>query len=182
MINFHGGHKKEKNLPVKIISIGGLYVTDQPMILQTVLGSCVSVVLFDPVKKIGGMNHIILPGTFIESEAERMLEEKDSKYGIFSIEKLLYQMEEFGSKRGDIEAKIFGGSLMGRDPNINSILSIQESNVDFVKAFLSMARIKIVEEKTLDDDAIKICLDTQTGHVDVIKLKSEHSTLKKKSK
>lgn len=151
------------------VPIGGLFVTDKPAIIYTLLGSCVSVTMFDPIRKIAGLNHIVLPGTFVENDYEKMLDEKDSRYGIFSIEKLLYDMEALGSERKNIEAKIFGGSLMGREGR--SVLNVQESNVDFVKAFLTMARIKVIEEVVLQQEALKIYLNSSTGEVKVVKVK-----------
>ncbi len=44
------------------IGIGELHVATEPTVISTILGSCVSVCLFDPVGKAGGMNHILLPG------------------------------------------------------------------------------------------------------------------------
>ena len=44
------------------IHIGDCYVSTEPAVIYTVLGSCVAVCLFDPVRRIGGMNHILLPG------------------------------------------------------------------------------------------------------------------------
>jgi len=153
-----------------IVSIGGLAVTNKPAILQTLLGSCVSVTMFDPVCLVAGLNHIVLPGTFLEHDFEQMLDEKNSRYGIFSLEKLLYQMEQFGTKRKDIIAKIFGASIMNRPDK--SVLRVQESNVEFVEAFLSMARIKIIEKIVLQPEPLKIFLNTQTGDVKIVRLKN----------
>jgi len=157
-------------LKKKILNIGDLFVTEESMIIETVLGSCVSVTMYDNKNKIGGMNHIMLPGTFNENDIEMMLKEKDEKYGVFSIEKLLYRMEYLGSKRQDIEAKIFGASYLG---NKKSVLNIQEDNVEFVKAFLSMARIKVIEEVILQEEALKITFNTSNGKVKVTKLKKK---------
>jgi chemotaxis protein CheD len=44
------------------IHIGEIYTSSEPAVVETILGSCVSVCLFDPVRKTGGMNHILLPG------------------------------------------------------------------------------------------------------------------------
>ena len=156
------------NLEMHIISIGGLFVTKKPMVLQTVLGSCVSVTLFDTKLKFGGMNHIVLPGAFIGDDAHKMLDEKDSRYGIFSIEKLLFDMSTLGSKKENLEAKIYGASFMGRR---SQMIDVQSQNVDFVKTFLKMAKINIVEEVILQEEALKIFFYTQTGVVEVIRLK-----------
>jgi len=160
----------KNNIKTYIVPIGGLYVTKEPMILQTVLGSCVSITFFDKKIKAGGMNHIVLPGVFIGDDANKMLTEKDSRYGIFSIEKLLYEMKNIGSSKEDIEARIFGASFMGRR---NQVIDIQSQNVDFVKAFLKMAKINITQEVVLQDEALKIFFNTATGVVEVVKLKNE---------
>lgn len=159
----------KKEVEQIIVPIGGLYVTDKPVIIHTLLGSCVSVTMYDSVNKIGGLNHIVLPGTFLERDYEQMMDERDCRYGIFSLEKLLYEMEQLGSKRKNIVAKIFGGSLMGRSDK--SVIRVQESNVEFVEAFLSMARIKIIEKVVLQPEALKIYLNTSNGEVKIVRLK-----------
>lgn len=158
------------NYEVHTINIGDLFVSEKRLVLQTILGSCVSLTLFDKVLKIGGMNHIVLPGAFLEKDVEEMLEKKDLRYGIFSVEKLIYEMEQLGSKRKDLEARIFGASYIG---GVKSVLNIQDSNVEFVRTFLRMARIKIIEEQIFNEDALKILFYTDTGEVEVKKLKNE---------
>lgn len=152
-----------------IVPIGGLYVTKEPMVLQTVLGSCVSITLFDRKIKAGGMNHIVLPGAFIEDDIHKMLDDKDPRYGIFSIEKLLLEMRNLGSEKNNLEAKIYGASFMGRR---NQMIDIQSQNVDFVKTFLKMARINIIEEIVLQEEALKIFFYTETGKVEAVRLKN----------
>ena len=98
-----------------------------------------------------------------------MLDEKNSRYGIFSIEKLLYGMEELGSNRRNIKARIYGASLLNRKKD--SVLKIQESNVEFVEAFLSMARIKIEEKIVFQKEALKIRFEIATGEVTIAKVK-----------
>ena len=56
------------NFPKVTVEIGDFFATDSPALITTSLGACVSVTMFDPVMKIGGMNHIVLPGTFIEND------------------------------------------------------------------------------------------------------------------
>jgi len=146
------------------VSMGGLYITDEPMILKTVLGSCVSLTLWDRQKKIGGMNHVVLPGTFSSVNPEAFLETRNTKYGLFSLEELLYGMDNRGCRRQDLEARLFGGSFM--DPQ-GRHSGIQENNVDFVKNFLQMTKIKIVEEVILQKRALKLFFNTETGKVQV---------------
>lgn len=168
------------DFPNITVPIGGFYATDSPSLITTSLGSCVSVTMFDPNAKIGGLNHIVLPGTFIESECMQMLEEEDSRYGIFSMEKLLYEMENLGATRKNLHIKIFGASLINSDKTeqdlrseTNCGINVQKQNIEFVKAFLSMARLKIQEELIFQKEALRITLNTLNGDVEVKRIKNE---------
>ncbi len=153
------------NLEIKIIPIGGLFVTNKPMILQTVLGSCVSVILYDKKRKNAGMNHIVLPGSIINEE---LFNKKDLRYGIFSLEKLIYDIQKLGSLKKDLTARLYGASYLN-NATVSS-LPIQKENVEFVKAFLSMAKIEIIDELTLQKEALKIIFNTETEETEIIKL------------
>lgn len=147
--------------------MGGLFIAEKPMILKTVLGSCVSLTLWDKQKGIGGMNHVVLPGSFSSINPEALLEKRDTRYGIFSLEELLYGMEQRGCRRPDMEARIFGASYM--DPK-GRRSGIQESNVEFVMNFVEMARIPIKEGLAFQEQALKLFFNTATGSVHVERL------------
>lgn len=108
---------------------GTTYVTDNPeAVLMTVLGSCVACCLFDPIKRIGGMNHFLLPepdiGTARDSaEAER--------YGLLAMELLINGMLKQGATRGDMRAHLYGGA------NLHSgMQAIGSNNAAFARKFL----------------------------------------------
>ncbi len=149
------------------VPMGGLYIAREPMLLKTVLGSCVSLTLWDPGKKIGGMNHVVLPGSFSPTNPEALLEKRDTRYGIFSLEELLYGMQQLGCRRETMEARLYGGSYM--DP-LGRRSGIQESNIEFVRNFLEMARITIREELSFQTQALKLYFNTETGEVKVVRL------------
>ena len=76
------------------IGIGELFASDQAVVISTVLGSCVSVCLFDPVRKIGGMNHIFLPGNADYREFNA-----SARYGINAMELLINSMLSLSADR-----------------------------------------------------------------------------------
>src|SRR5512145_2307535 len=79
-----------------------LFAHKEPHIVSTILGSCVSVCLWDPALQIGGINHYMLPlwnGQGLASP----------KYGNIAIEKLIERMLQMGSKKTNLKAKVFGG-------------------------------------------------------------------------
>ena len=77
-------------------------VVDDTTALTTTLGSCVAACLRDPVLKIGGMNHFLLP----EGNAG---DGAPARYGSYAMELLINDMLKRGAHRKRIEAKVFGG-------------------------------------------------------------------------
>ena len=65
------------------INIGGLHASCKPLLLDTVLGSCISACLYDPVSGIGGMNHFMLP------EGADPENPTSARYGVNAMELLL---------------------------------------------------------------------------------------------
>lgn len=79
-----------------------LYVSTEPYLINTILGSCIAVCMYDPVLRFGGMNHFMLPiwnGQGLASP----------KYGNIAIEKLVDGLLQRGAKKERLTAKVFGG-------------------------------------------------------------------------
>jgi chemotaxis protein CheD len=73
------------------------------IVMTTVLGSCVAACLFDPVRRIGGMNHFLLPdGSGV----------RDIRYASAAMEQLVNSLLKQGAARERLEAKLFGGARM----------------------------------------------------------------------
>ncbi len=80
-----------------------LFASQEPHLVSTVLGSCVAVCLYDPVLKIGGINHYMLPlwnGQGLASP----------KFGNIAIIRLIEKMISLGSLQQNLIAKVFGGA------------------------------------------------------------------------
>lgn len=120
--------------PEKRINIiqGEFKVSDDPhVVLTTLLGSCVAACIRDPVAKIGGMNHFLLPG---DAGAAR-----DEQMGVHLMELLLNGLMRKGAQRDRLEAKIFGGARM-----MAGLSDIGAKNAEFAKRFLSYEGVKLV--------------------------------------
>ena len=140
------------------IHIGEIYTSAQPAVIETILGSCVSVCLFDPVKKNGGMNHILLPG-----KADLESFDDATRYGINAMEVLINSMMKLGSRRKDILSKIFGGAHIIR--SIAKHMAPGLKNMRFVEEFLDREGIPIVSRNTGGNNGRKIYFHTHTGDV-----------------
>ena len=140
------------------IHIGEIYTSAEPTVIETILGSCVSVCLFDPVKKTGGMNHILLPG---KADLEKF--DDTTRYGINAMEVLINSMMKLGSRRKNILSKIFGGAHIIK--SIDMHMSPGPKNVRFVEDFLQLEEIPIISRNTGGNNGRKIFFHTHTGDV-----------------
>ncbi len=157
-------HRLKK--PLKVLYQGDCYVSNKDEYIGTLLGSCVSVCLYDPVNKVAGMNHFVLPGKVVQNYANyKKLNAGDEqkellKFGTKSIENLIYQMEQYG-KKDNIVAKIFGGGKVLDYQTAQ--YGISNMNVRIAKILLEMADIPIVSEDVGGKVARKVIFDVETG-------------------
>lgn len=147
---------------VKIFS-GDLHISTQPNeMLATILGSCVAACIRDPIAKVGGMNHFLLPGNDLVvtelSEAAR--------YGVFAMEKLINGILQAGGRKDRLEIKVFGGGNV-----INNSQRIGSKNADFIRNFLKSEGYKIVSEDLEGDMPRRIHYYPDTGKVMMRKLR-----------
>ena len=138
------------------IHVGQIHVDRAPGAISTVLGSCVSVCLFDPRLQLGAMNHYLLPfwnGNGLQSP----------KFGNIAIPKLIEAMLQHGASLQTMQAKLFGGasmhSLGGKS------MMIGEKNVLVAREILQEYNIQIVAEDTGGQYGRKIQMDLERGKV-----------------
>ena len=90
------------------------FVSGRDVVISTVLGSCVSVCLRDPVIGLGGMNHFLLPAKERASDASEPVAGGAGAYGSTAIARLIALMIARGARLPRLEAKVFGGGhLLG---------------------------------------------------------------------
>lgn len=130
-----------------------LFAERQSYIVDTILGSCVAVCLFDTKLKIGGINHFMLPlwnGVGLASP----------KFGNIATEKLIEKMIKNGATRENMVAKLFGGANQ-----MDSSMNIGLRNVEIAKEVLDNYNIKIIAENTGGTIGRKLKYETGTGQV-----------------
>ena len=130
-----------------------LFAEKERYMVDTILGSCVAVCLFDNVKKIGGINHFMLPlwnGNGLASP----------KFGNIATEKLIEKMIKNGASIDNMVAKVFGGANQ-----MESSMNIGERNVEIAKEVLKQQGIPIIAENTGGSIGRKLRYSTSTGQV-----------------
>lgn len=108
------------------------------------LGSCVGVAVRDPMTKIGGLAHVMLP----DSKAIKSAQVNIAKFADTGIEELIKQMEKLGARRSRMVAKIAGGATMFAFQGSNGVGQVGERNVEATKAKLKELKIPILAEDT----------------------------------
>jgi chemotaxis protein CheD len=133
-----------------------LFASKEPYLVTTILGSCVAVCFWDKINKIGGINHYMLPlwnGQGLASP----------KYGNIAINKLYEKMLQLGSKKQNIQAKIFGGGEVIETKVLQ--YSIGQRNIEIADDLLKELSIQIVSSSVGGKKGRKILFDTFTGEV-----------------
>lgn len=123
-------------------------------VISTLLGSCVAVAIFDPVAKVGGLNHYLLSRVSPGDVAT-------ARYGEFAIPELISEVEKLGGQRRRMEAKIYGGARVINGSEIGS--AIGDKNIEFAKLTLAAEKIQIVAHDVGGEQARTIKFNTATG-------------------
>jgi chemotaxis protein CheD len=146
------------NRDVAVIHPGEYLVTDDDIIISTVLGSCVAVALYDPTRHQGGLNHFMLPG---EIHGQNVFNDDSGRYGLFAMELLINDMLKRNSHKRNLVAKVFGGGHV-----LNTAAGkIPESNIAFALEFLETENIPIASSDVGGTDARKIFFFARTSRV-----------------
>ncbi|MBI3898645.1 MAG: chemotaxis protein CheD [Gammaproteobacteria bacterium] len=145
------------DVPRVTIHIGGLRTSRDPLVLDTVLGSCIAACLYDPVAAIGGMNHFMLPhGMDADNPTS-------TRYGVHAMELLISDLMKIGANRKRFRAKVFGGGhvlkISERDDGV------PQRNIEFVRRFLANEQIPIVKEDVGGYQPRRVLFHTDTSQV-----------------
>ena len=152
----HFGNEAVKVLP------GEYFVFDEDILITTTLGSCIAACLWDRERRIGGMNHFMLPEGSGGS----------GRYGSYAMELLINELMKRGASRMTLEAKVFGGgAVIGGMSTIN----VGERNTQFVIDYLQTERIPIVSRDVLEIYPRKVCFLPASGKAMVKRLAPTHA-------
>lgn len=121
------------------LRIGGVFASDRPAVIRTVLGSCIAVCLYDPISRVGGMNHYMLP-----SSSDVLHKQDPTRYGLQAMEVLLGSMQKLGARRDRIVAKIFGGGHVLNTSESDA--SVPQRNIDFIQRYVREERLEVLAQ------------------------------------
>lgn len=142
-----------------VLSAGDFYFGGGRIRISTLLGSCVSITLWHPRKRIGGMCHYMM--TERERAAETAL---DGRYANEAFALFLHHVEQAGTRPSEYQAKLFGGANMFKN-NKGSGMDVGARNVDYAHHLLDAAHIALVAEHVAGSGRRKLHFDVWSGDV-----------------
>lgn len=135
-----------------ILWAGDLVVERAPIRMSTVLGSCVSVCLFDPQLRFGGMNHFLVPGG-----GEALI------HGEWATTALVARMQQLGSRPQSLHGKVFGGGSPLR--LMRESHAVGAANVQTARRVLAAFGIPVVAERVGHGAGLRLFFENWTGVV-----------------
>jgi chemotaxis protein CheD len=163
---------REVDVAAAKILPGEFYVSASGEMIITVLGSCVSACVRDPVFGVGGMNHFMLPmdsGYAGDAWRDSRIS-ASARYGNVAMEQLINEILKNGGSRENLEVKLFGGGRI-----IRSMTDVGRRNIEFVRRYIESEGLKLVGEDLGGSYPRKVRFFPATGKAQVRKLRQLHN-------
>ena len=121
-----------------------LNVCKAPDMITTLgLGSCIGIAVYDPVTKVGGLAHIMLP------DSTQMRNNSNiAKFADTGIEELIKRVTAAGANKRRLVAKIAGGAKMFQVSGLSTVGNVGERNAQASRAKLKQLGIPLLAEDT----------------------------------
>ena len=142
---------------VACILPGEFFVSREPMVVYTVLGSCISACIRDPITGVGGMNHFMLPKP---KDGGNDSWGESTRYGSYAMESLINEILKLGGVKSRLEVKLFGAGKI-YEGNID----VGARNAEWVLNFLETEGLRAVKTDLGDVCPRKVYYFTDSGRV-----------------
>ncbi len=141
------------------VGMADLNIAKSPDSLTTLgLGSCIGLTLYDPVTKIGGLVHYMLPDSTKLKNNSNI-----AKFGDTGIRELYKKMIEKGASPTRMVAKIAGGAKMFEVSGLSSVGNVGERNAEEAKIILKELKVRLVAEDTGLNYGRTVVLNCENG-------------------
>jgi chemotaxis protein CheD len=128
--------------------------------LRTLLGSCVAITMWHPIKKLGGMCHFLLPARTQEGKPS-----PDPRYGDEAFNLMERAANKHHCELKEFEYKLFGGASLLPPGTSLSRIAVGHRNIEMARGLLEKASLKIVSEDVGGACARTVVLDNWNGDV-----------------
>ena len=161
----------EMAIPIIYLKPGEIYVAREPAVVQTVLGSCVSVTMHDRSSGTGIISHGLLPRCGDRGACRRACAE-EHKYVECSIRRMIESMDSLKARRRDIEVKMFGGAdMFTSGHSISESITVGKQNIETALKTLKTEGLHPSSSDVGGNAGRKIYFYAHTGEVLLKRLK-----------
>ena len=151
---------KSNNIKDIYLSIGDFFWGGPNSRVTTILGSCVSICVWHPQNKIGGICHYTMPG-----RREKRRENLNPKYGDDAMWMMLEKIEMSKTAPKEFIVKIFGGASVVYKENMIPFLNVGERNIISAVERLKKAGLSIQAENVGGNRSRKLCFELWSGDI-----------------
>jgi chemotaxis protein CheD len=153
-----------------IVQIGDYAVSSDPseQIITYALGSCIAVILYDPILTIGGMIHYMLPLSTTNPEKAA---NKPAMFADTGVPLLFHSMYELGCKKENLIVKVAGGGQLYDD---NGTFEIGKRNITILRRMLWKSNVLVTTEDVGGNKSRTVSLNVDTGRCFVKSLAEEY--------
>jgi chemotaxis protein CheD len=155
----------ERELPTIYIGSGEICFTDQPNVIVTVLGSCVSVTLFHRRLGLGAICHGLLPHCRNRGACSHTCAES-AKYVECSLRTMVGRFKQHGIAVRELETGLYGGAdMFGASSSARSRFSVGKQNIETAFSVLETEGLQVFDKNVGGRQGRKIHFNTRTGEV-----------------
>lgn len=140
---------------------GDIYFGDADTRLRTILGSCLTITMWHPKYRIGGMSHCLLPGHGRLVAPDQL----DGKYVDEALSWLFNEAQRKGTRPKDYEFKLFGGSDMFEKSRSRDAVTIGRQNALRAIAVLDKLNLSILTHDIGGTVSRSLIFEVSTGDV-----------------
>ncbi|HXG73372.1 MAG TPA: chemotaxis protein CheD [Candidatus Nitrosotenuis sp.] len=156
--------RQEQESVIIEIPMGGLGITTpEKKTLQTFVGSCVAVCVYDATAKIAGMAHVMLP----KNNTSNPEPKPEGKFADVALKMLVERLVANGADASRLRAKMAGGANVFRNEGKQNTFNIGGRNIDAVRSTLKEKKIPLVSEDVGSNNGRWVTFDASSGQMTI---------------
>jgi chemotaxis protein CheD len=152
---------------------GDILISEKPVLISTLLGSCVAVTMFSPRLRVGAISHGLLPSCKKRKPCEGDEYCREGvRYVECSIMRMLGWFMQNGVAREEIDVKVFGGSDMLSVPESTTKATVGQQNIAMAFHVLEKEMLRVSASDVGGLRGRKIIFSSKTGEVMLKRLRN----------
>jgi chemotaxis protein CheD len=140
---------------------GEFFVADAEYQMRTMLGSCVSITLWHPFKRVGAMSHFLLPTRGATDRSPGL----DARYGDEALELMLAELRQMGVAPSQCQGKVFGGGNMFPDHFRSGVMNVGQRNGEAARSCCNHHGVQSCPRACLASGTGRLFLTSANGDV-----------------